>query len=260
MSRAATLLGFAVLAAIAAAGWMRPHSAPEAVAMAAPPLPRPITDPRPDQARRAAEEYLRGRLRSTGALTSRAAQVHRQALPDSFAVCGQVMQGTRGEAWLPYVATIAFEAGEPRVTELVLGSTGAEATRVFMMLLDHCFEGGGAAMRGQARPLPPMPDQAPSAARRPAEPPPAVQPAATAPRAAVPPPGPPQPVAGTVTVNPRTPANIRNQPGGGGEVVRSAGRGATLEVFGTAPGGWLQVGADGAPWGWVHTSLLEPRQ
>lgn len=256
MPRVAILVGFLALAVVAAAGWLRPLPVPEA-ALAAPVAALPVAEAQAEQARRAAEEHLRGRLRTTGALSSRGVQVHRQAQPDSFAVCGQVMQGGRGEAWLPYVATIAIEAGQPRVTELVLGQASAEATRVYMMLLDHCFDGGGMPLRGQARPLPPMPDQAPGAARRPAaEPPLAVQPAfAPAPRTAPP----PAAAGGTVTVNPRTPANIRSQPGGGGEVVRSAPRGAALEVFGAAPGGWLQVGAEGVPWGWVHGSLLEPR-
>lgn len=50
--------------------------------------------------------------------------------------------------------------------------------------------------------------------------------------------------------------NLRAAPGGGGEVIRTVPRGSQLEVFGEAPGGWLQVGQGGAPWGWVHVSVL----
>ena len=30
-----------------------------------------------------------------------------------------------------------------------------------------------------------------------------------------------------------------------------------LEVYDEAPGGWMKVGLDGEPWGWVHASVLE---
>jgi hypothetical protein len=49
---------------------------------------------------------------------------------------------------------------------------------------------------------------------------------------------------------------VRATPGGGGEVVRVAPRGATLNVFGEASGGWLQVG-ESEPWGWLHNSMVD---
>jgi hypothetical protein len=37
-------------------------------------------------------------------------------------------------------------------------------------------------------------------------------------------------------------------------VLRTLPRGLELQLYGRAPGGWLQVG-DAEPWGWVHSSL-----
>uniref|UniRef100_UPI0022EB7E6F SH3 domain-containing protein n=1 Tax=Falsiroseomonas oryzae TaxID=2766473 RepID=UPI0022EB7E6F len=59
---------------------------------------------------------------------------------------------------------------------------------------------------------------------------------------------------GTVQSSARSPINLRSAPGG--DVLRTVPRGSTLQVFGEAPGGWLQVG-EGEPWGWVHSSGLE---
>jgi uncharacterized protein YraI len=55
----------------------------------------------------------------------------------------------------------------------------------------------------------------------------------------------------------RHPVNIRAHPSGGGAIVRIVPRGSTLQVFGEAPGGWLQVGEGGEALGWLHSSLLE---
>jgi hypothetical protein len=121
-------------------------------------------------------------------------------------------------------------------------------------MVDRCFDGGGPAnARSTARPLPPAPSVEPGQAVAPpaavASPPPvpAVAPAATD-----------RPVAPTArgTVSVRSAANVRAQPGG--EVLRVAPRGATLDVFEEAPGGWYLVG-EGEPWGWVHGSLLDGR-
>lgn len=53
----------------------------------------------------------------------------------------------------------------------------------------------------------------------------------------------------------RTAANVRTGPDGTADVVRTAQVGMRLNIFGRAPGGWLQVG-DSAAWGWVHSSLV----
>ena len=63
-------------------------------------------------------------------------------------------------------------------------------------------------------------------------------------------------VIGAATI--RSAANVRSTPSSSGAVLRTATRGASLQVFGQAPGGWFQVG-EAEPWGWVHGSLLETR-
>ncbi|WP_264185762.1 SH3 domain-containing protein [Roseicella aerolata] len=217
-------------------------------------------------ARQAAEEQVRARLRMTGEMQLRAVQVHRQQLPDSLAVCGQVNPtGAAVDPFIPWVAVVTLKEGQPARTDLTLGASNAEATRVFIEMLDRCFEGGGpATTRPQApRALPPLPLEAGLARPAAPAPAPAVPPAGPgpAPMPAAPPPAPmpaAPPAAGgrIVTTTPAHPVNIRAQPGGGGPVVRILPRASQLRVFGEAPGGWLEVGED-QPFGWVHGSMLE---
>ncbi len=219
-------------------------------------------------ARQAAEEQVRARLRMTGELQLRAVQVHRQQLPDSLAVCGQVNPtGAATDPFIPRVAVVTLKEGQPARTDLTLGASNAEATRVFIEMLDRCFEGGGpATTRPQApRALPPLPLEAglarpaaPAPAAAPTSPGPAPVPTAPPPAAASPP-GPAAPLMGggrIVTTTPAHPVNIRAQPGGGGPVVRIIPRTSQLWGFGEAPGGWLEVGEE-QPFGWVHGSMLE---
>lgn len=51
-------------------------------------------------------------------------------------------------------------------------------------------------------------------------------------------------------------ANVRDAPNGGAAVARTASSGAVLRVF-ARTAGWVQVG-DVSPWGWIHSSLLDP--
>jgi hypothetical protein len=203
----------------------------------------------------ATEQRLRARLREDGALTLRAVQGHRQAMAEVHAICGQVLPGgRRGEAYLPFVSIVTFEGEQATAVEFHLAATSTEATRVYYEMVDRCFEGGGPPnARSTVRPLPPAPSVQPGEAfAPPAAAPPAPVAAAAAPPARdtliVP------PARGTASV--RSAANLRAQPGG--EVLRVVPRGATLDVFDEAPGGWYQVG-EGEPWGWVHGSLLEGR-
>jgi hypothetical protein len=206
------------------------------------------------EARRAAEDQLRARLRMTGEMPMRAVQVWRQQLAGTIAVCGQVNPaGGANDPFIPWVATVAMAEGKAQRTELVLGASNAEASRVYVEMVDRCFEGGGPRTPQGARPLPPLPlDGALSAARPPAAALGAGAPAPAAPAAST-------PVAGggrQVTTSQAHPVNIRNSPGGGGAVVRVVPRASTLRVFGEAPGGWLEVGED-QPFGWVHSSVLD---
>ncbi len=217
-------------------------------------------DPRLDQARIAAAEALRQRVRAEPA--QRGVQVFAQALAGQFAVCGRL--AAEGPL-LPYVAVVVFEQNVPRVADFALGATGVEAGRVFAEMVERCFEGGGPlTARASARPLPPLPtpgpipaptpeqNAAPLSAARP-QPPPSAADAAARPLAG----GPATPTGRTVTTTPRHGANLRAAPGGGGEVIRVAPRASTLDVFAEAPGGWFQVGQGGQVWGWVHASVLE---
>ncbi len=65
---------------------------------------------------------------------------------------------------------------------------------------------------------------------------------------------PPAPVRRDQVVT-RTGANVRAGPNGITEVVRTVPATVRLSVFSRA-GGWVQVG-ETAPWGWIHSSLLD---
>jgi hypothetical protein len=257
------------LAALLLAGCDEPApanraAAPQPAATAAPAAPG-------DQqaaALRATEERLRARLRSDGPLTQRAVVVHRQAMAGTLAVCGQVNASGRGDdPFIPYVAVIAFEGEQAARVDFHLAASSPEATRVYLEMVDRCWDGGGPAsarVAGRALPpvpsslprsLPPEPARAPTLATAPA----ASAPTPTTPTAATPVAPAPAAVAGMVTTSARTPVNVREAPSGGTAVLRVVPRGSTLQVFGEAPGGWLQVGEAGEPWGWLHSSMLEGR-
>jgi hypothetical protein len=55
-----------------------------------------------------------------------------------------------------------------------------------------------------------------------------------------------------------SPVRVRAGPSGAAEILATAQRGQVLTVHDRAPGGWLQVGEAGAPYGWAHSSLLGP--
>jgi len=183
--------------------------------------------------------------------------------------------GRGDDAWLPWVAVVAFDGPTVTRAEFHLAASTPEATRVYFEMVDRCFDGGGPASPRQGiRPLPPAPSSLPRAAddttprvaasppatqapaQMPFSPPP-VAPAVTPAPTAAPATPATTPATGTVTTSTRTPVNIRSGPSGGNEVVRVAPRASTLQVFGEAPGGWVQVGEGGEVWGWLHNSLLE---
>jgi hypothetical protein len=226
--------------------------------------PGSMAEGRPAAAMQATEERLRARLRREGPLTLRAVQGYRQAMAEVFVICGQVNPGGGGnEPYIPFVASVTFEAERVAQVEFHLAATSPEATRVYYEMVDRCFDGGGPPnARATVRPLPPAPSVQPGAAYTPPADPPPMPAATTAVPVILEPSAqrlPPAPEGGGIalgTASVRSPANIRAHPSGGGEVLRVAPRGATLQVFAEAPGGWLQVG-DGEPWGWVHGSLLD---
>jgi hypothetical protein len=217
------------------------------------------------EARRAAEEQVRGRLRIVGDMHLRAVQVYPQQIPGSFAVCGQINPtGAVNDPFIPWVSTVALQDGKASRATLVIGMSNVEASRVYLELVDRCFEGGG-PRNGQmpaVSGLPPLPadtvlsqprDTAPAAPAAPASPP--APPAPTAGTVTASPAPQPAP-SGTVTTTSAHPVNIRNSPAGGGGIVRIVPRASVLRVFGEAPGGWLQVGEE-QPMGWLHSSMLD---
>ena len=203
------------------------------------------------EARRAAEDQLRARLRMPEDMPLRAVQVWRQQMAGNFAVCGQVNPaGGANDPFIPWVATVVLAEGKALRTDLVLGASNAEASRVYVELVDRCFDGGGPRTAQAARPLPPLPLDTALAANRTGGP---AAFSAAGPQAA------PLPAAGggrTVTTTQAHPVNIRSSPGGGGAVVRVVPRASVLRVFGEAPGGWMQVGEE-QPFGWAHASVLD---
>lgn len=266
--------GWLVLTLLALAGCDDPKTAQRGEGAARQPTGRP------GEAARAVEERLQARIGATGPLMQRAVQLHRQALSDTLAICGQLNPTGRGDdAFIPYVAVANFEGERLARLDLFLAASTPEATRVYFEMVDRCWDGGGpTSPRGTLRPLPPAPsglprnvegDPAPAVTRQsPAQPeaaerlvPAAPIPAPGVPGAALVPAAPPVaggPPRGTVTTTLRSPANIRSEPSGGGSVVRVAPRGSALQVYGEAAGGWYMVG-EGEPWGWVHGSMLESR-
>lgn len=206
------------------------------------------------EARRAAEEQLRARLRMPEGMPLRAVQVWRQQLAGTVAVCGQVNPaGGANDPFIPWVATVTLAEGKAQRTDLVLGASNAEASRVYVEMVDRCFDGGGPRTAQSARPLPPLPLDAALTTGRTGT-------AAATQSAGASAGAPTAPVAvatgRTVTTAQAHPVNIRNTPGGGGAVVRVVPRASVLRVFGEAPGGWFQVGED-QPFGWVHASVLD---
>lgn len=55
----------------------------------------------------------------------------------------------------------------------------------------------------------------------------------------------------------RQASNVREGPAGTAPVVRVVPQGSILTVF-DRRSGWVQVG-DRTPWGWIHSSLLDPQ-
>ena len=203
----------------------------------------------------------------------RGVQVYQQALPLRLAVCGQLAPFAANPGlFVPFVSivTTPMNPDEPAPHyqfEHHIGTTTAEASRVYAAIVTYCFDQGGPAPPGPYRSVmapPPLPDSIPdlssgAAPVTPAKPAPAI---ASAPRLQAPaspaaaslPAVDPVP-AGSVTM--RQNANLHADPHGAS--VRVVPQGTVMRVFAQAPGGWYQVG-DTAPWGWVHDSMLERHQ
>ncbi|WP_156963480.1 SH3 domain-containing protein [Muricoccus aerilatus] len=201
--------------------------------------------------RAAAEERVRAAARDPENLRFRAVETHRQAIADTYAVCGQATV-SGDSVFVPFVSVVKTAGGTTEV-EQYIGRSNIEATRVYVELVGRCFDGGGPVQRAGgstvSSPAPPLPNGLPTLdqmaqATQPVPPPAAVEPASVAPLHGA---------AGTLVM--RQNGNLRSSPNGGGAVLRVARSGAVLNVFGTAPGGWYQVG-ESTPEGWIHGSLV----
>ena len=209
------------------------------------------------QVKAAAEERVRAVSREAETLRFRAVEAHRQAIPDTYAVCGQATV-SGGAVFIPFVSVVKTSGGVTEV-EQHIGRSNIEATRVYVELVSRCFDGGGPVQRANggtvSSPTPPLPNGLPILERVGEAPAPAVS--AAIPEAAPAPAAMPSQASGGTLVM-RQNGNLRASPGGGGAVLRVARSGAVLNIFGTAPGGWYQVG-EGVPEGWVHGSMVTPQ-
>jgi hypothetical protein len=194
----------------------------------------------------------------------RGVQVYAQAMPQKMAVCGQLNPFSDDpDIFVPFVSivTLPDDKAPSYQFDHRLGLNPAEASRVYVALVNYCYDKGGPLPGGAAPPPPPLPDRIPDPSARARGPqgglvvsaPSAAQSPNAAPGAS--PPGASVgevPAAGDVVV--RQSANVHSDPHG--PSIRVAQQGTTLHVFGQAPGGWYQVG-DTAPWGWIHESMLD---
>ena len=189
-----------------------------------------------------------------------------QAIGGRVAVCGQVAAfGDDPLIFVPFVSVLA--PGAPHPIDRFVGTTPDSADQAYEAIVGYCYDGGGPvpALRPAPLPIPPLPNAPPSAPTAVPPAPPtsgaAVGPAApvpgTAPTSAPAPPKPSPdaatlPASGAVTM--RQDGNLHVAPHG--ETIRVLAAGTVLQVFGTAPGGWYEVGTGAAPEGWVHESML----
>ena len=195
--------------------------------------------------RQIVERSLQGSARAPAPV--RGVQTYKQAAAQRAAVCGQVAPFPEdANIFVPFVAVVTVtgsldDPAAPYTIDQYVGTGTAEAARVYVALVNFCYEGGGPAAGRSVLAMPPLPDAVPDPAARPA-----------------PPPRPPVPGARTAfgSVILRQAANLHSDPHG--PAVRVVPQGTVLRVLSQAPGGWYQVG-DTAPWGWVHESMVEKR-
>jgi hypothetical protein len=198
-------------------------------------------------------------LRAAGwmGMRFRGEQVWEQALPAHMVVCGQLSPfADNPDLFVPFVSIVSMPVnGTGAATEFQydhrIGSSTAEASRVYAALVDYCYDKGGpsAGPMHNVMVTPPLPDSPPNPAAkgRVVVLPPAVPPVLPAVSLM-----PGSPASGTVTM--RQAANLHSDPHG--PSIRVIPQGTALRVFAQAPGGWLEVG-DSAPWGWMHESMTD---
>ena len=195
-------------------------------------------------AQRVAEDTIRELV--SGPVSFRNVAAFRQGAPRAVAVCGGVRIGAVPGSLTPFIVVVTYrdEEGEGATVTPVLATTTEGAARVTSETASRCREGGGPPSRGAAPPAPipgeGNPRQQETRQERPAPPPPSSAGGASR----------------GDTVTARLPGSLRTSPDGRGSFIGVLRAGTSVTIYGTAPGGWYEVGDASGPTGWVHGSRL----
>ena len=197
-----------------------------------------------DTARQAAEQNIRAGA-PAAQMTFRGEQVYAQAIPQRVAVCGQVDPfPDDSKMFVPFVSIVTNTAeatAAPQFTfEKYIGVTTAEAGRVYLAMVNYCYDKGGPGNGPvhSVMPMAPLPDSIPDPAVH-NVPPPAVASAAATPP--VPPAGTTAgtPASGSVTM--RQAANVR----GAFRVAGAPALGTAILLDDRRSSGWTLAMAGG---------------
>ena len=216
--------------------------------------------------REAAEQNILATAAAPARMQFRGMQVYRQAMPQRTAVCGQVNPFLDDpNIFVPFVSLVIAEGGQDGRAqhyqfEQHVATTTSEASRVYLAIVEYCYDEGGPTPGPlhSVMPMPPFPDTVPDPRSRSRSPPRPgkTPPEVPRPTAATPPDMVPDRTSASGSVSMRRNGNLHTRPHG--PAVQVVPQGTVMRVFSQAPGGWLQVG-DTKPLGWVHESLLERR-
>ncbi|WP_043834363.1 SH3 domain-containing protein [Muricoccus aerilatus] len=195
-------------------------------------------------AQRVAEDTIRELV--SGPVSFRNVAAFRQGTPRAVAVCGGVRIGAASGPLTPFIVVVTYrdEESEGATVTPILATTGEGAARVTSETASRCREGGGPPPRGAGPPAPVPGEgnlrQQETRQERPAPPPPSSADGASR----------------GDTVTARLPGSLRSSPNGRGAFIGVLRAGTSVTIYGTAPGGWYQVGDASGPSGWVHGSRL----
>jgi hypothetical protein len=197
----------------------------------------------------------------------RGIQVYLQAMPQKMAVCGQLNPFSGDpDIFVPFVTVVTLPGDNQANYQFDhrIGLNSAEASRVYVAIVNYCYDKGGPMPGPTSAPMPPppIPNRLPDPSAKLRSNDVSVTAAPTAVPTAVPTLAAPQtsdtpdPTSATGNVTVRQNANLHADPRG--PSIRVVQQGTALRVFAQAPGGWYQVG-DTTPWGWIHESMLDRR-
>jgi len=230
-----------------------PASLPDATA-AVTPLP---AESRAEAARHAALLAAVARLGPAEAEALHDIRIHRFGPADQLAVCGRVRSGSASDPDLSFVARVLLPPELPNEADrrarsapiMVILEEGPGIPRIHGSPMRRAYCREAPAMPPVAAPRGPAPSGLVTASLATA--------AATGAEAGTAAAEGGGPALAEAVV--RSGANMRDGPSGRATILRVAQRGESFQVFDQAPGGWIEVGADGQAFGWIHSSLLEMR-